>query len=72
MDQTWGRGGRGQHGWVMVSVVGVIVVVVLVIVATVVVVVVMGCVVVFICHCCWWAMGGRCQSCDTRMGTELT
>ena len=54
---------------VVASVVGVIVVMVVVVMATVVVV---GCVVVPIRHCYWWAMGGHCQSCEGRMGTELT
>ena len=75
----WGRRGRIRLGVVVVvaSMAGVVVVVasmvgVIVVVATVVVVVVMGHVIVFIRRCCWWAMGGHCQSCDGRRGTELT
>ena len=55
---------------VVASVVGVIVVVVVVVMVTVVVV--MGRVLVLVHCCCWWAMGGGCQLCEGRMGTELT
>ena len=58
-----------HRGWGIASMVGVVVVVVMVVVATMVVV---GRVVVPVRHCYWWAMGGRCQSCEGRMGTELT
>ena len=54
---------------VVASVVVAVVVVVMVVVATVVVV---GHVIVLVRCCHWWAMGGRCQSCDGRMETELT
>ena len=60
----WTHHGWGHRGHMLIGVV-----VVVVIVATVVVV---GCVLILIHHCCWWAMGGHCQSCDGRMGAELT
>ena len=84
---SWTHGGWGHRGHLVIgivvvvasmvgvvvvvaSMVGVVVVMVMVVVATVVVV--MGRVSILVRHCCWWAMGGGCQSCEGRMGTELT
>ena len=66
-----------HRGWGVASMVGFVMVVarmvgfvvVVVVVATVVVV---GHVVIPVHHCYWWAMGGHCQLCEGRMGTELT
>ena len=74
MHWVWGRCGHMLIGVVVVmaSVVGVVVVMVVGVVGVVATMVVVGHVLVLVHRCCWWAMGGHCQSCDGRMGTELT
>ena len=69
MHRGWGVASVVGVVMVVASVVGVIVVVVMVVVATMVVV---GRVIVPVRRCYWWAMGGCCQLCEGRMGTELT
>ena len=59
---SWTHRGWGRCGHMLI---GVIVVVTRLVG---VIVVVMGRVLILVCHCFWWAMGGRCQSCDRRWG----